>query len=200
MNWKIVLTASIILIAAFVLVARTPEVTGFFISIYDYVDVKPANVSFSYSTEDYENLTLSSENSEIFITPINIELNIPGGNFTTDRSVALSDFRGTITIRKNTAEFEGTIKKLATSDFSLNYDNQFITGRSTFDSLSVENTSMPFLISKEGTMIVKGTTIDLSNEEVKITTLYGNFTFGSGLTINGRASKIEIPDSGLAVG
>lgn len=199
MNWKIVAAASIVVIVAFVLVARTPQVTSFFISLQDIIDTAPANVSFSYSSADYSNMTIDAGKSEIVIVPENISLEIAGGRFSSPDAVALSDFKGTVKISENTVRFEGTITKLAVGQSSIAYDNQFVKGSATFLSLSVTNASMPLVVSEgEGTLVVRGTSIAVS-DGVRIYAPAGSFYFDGTLSVAGVAKKIEIPATGLVV-
>ncbi len=197
MQWKMLVTLAIILAAALVLVARTPEVSAFFGYYYSFVSPGPPNASFTLVASSYGNMTFTAANSRIEIAPESTSLVVAGGALSAS-NVTLLGFRGTVSAHGNDASLDGTVRTLEADGASITYDSAPVKGTVSFTRLYAANVSLPFLVSEiDGSIVVKGTEIKLVNDTVKLISPVGDITLQNGFVMSGFAKRIELPKAGI---
>ncbi|MBI4014893.1 MAG: hypothetical protein HY365_02980 [Candidatus Aenigmarchaeota archaeon] len=197
MEWKILVTLAIMLLAALAFVSRTPEVASFFGYYYSFVSPSPPNVSFALVASSYGNITFTAANSRIEIEPKDSSLSVAGGALSAS-NVTLLGFRGTMSARGSEASLDGTVRTMEAGGAVVAYDNAPVKGTVKFVRLYAANVSLPLIAEElDGTIVVKGTLITLVNDTVKLVSPVGDVTLTDNLMMSGFAKRIELPKAGI---
>ncbi len=157
------------------------------------------NIQFVLSVDKHGIIDFSGEGIMIDISGAT-HGDVAGGLFTTD-SVSLSGFSGRGSI-EGSLVLNGSAETIRLSGASLSFPGKSYNSYSDFSSATVDNLFISRLELNDvsGTLEKDGSQVRFSSADVSLENVRGRFSFNGGLTIDGNASKISIPSSGIRIG
>ena len=156
------------------------------------------SIQFVLSVDKHDIMDFSGEGLQIEISGAT-QGDVAGGSFTTD-SVSLSGFNGKGSIDESLT-LNGSAETIKLSDASVSFPGKSYNSNSEFSSATIDNLFINQLELKgvTGTLEKDGSQVRFSSADVSLKNVRGKFSFGGGLRIDGAASMISIPSSGIRI-
>ncbi len=159
------------------------------------------DVSFVLDADTYGNVVFEGQKQLHAEIKGATQGNVGGGPFDSENGVSLSGFSGRVSVNDVLA-LNGTVDMMSLSGASITFGGKAYNSASEFSFASFENLTAKQLMLENvtGSLKQSGTEIRFSKTSVLIEGVSGRFTFGGGIGIDGHASRISIPKSGISIG
>lgn len=195
-NWKIFVTAFVVLGVLFLVTGSDPSVSGFFSSVGKRFSLKAdekaisRNVSFSLAVEPAAAAHFAAGNVGIGIEPKNFSGSVSGNRFSTDKRMAIRNFTGSVSLNR-TLWINGSFDSMQIGEFL--FVGGSIDAKGEHEAFSVEGLSLDRMeLGGSGRIVVEGQETLFENSTVVLENPLGTFSFGSLTEVKGVAKRITI--------
>ncbi|MEM7819339.1 MAG: hypothetical protein QXD48_00740 [Candidatus Aenigmatarchaeota archaeon] len=208
-DWKIIVTSIVVLLIILVFISIDPTVSNFFNSVFDKVSGlfrfeifnEGKNIKFYLNVSDYKPINFKTNiPTNITLQPIEFYAVLKDGSINTTKTIRIINFKGSGYIG-NTINLDGNFEKLEIGEIG-SFSNSRIKADGTFSSVIIENIGLKNLKieNSTGSLIVNETEIAFSLKTIEIVSPFGQFSFSKGMSIDGFANKISIPEEKIILG
>lgn len=201
---KIIITIIITLAVILGFVGTNPVVTDFFGRATDRLsfftgDNAARSIDFTLETDRFADIMFDSRDPVDFSVTGYTEASLKTGNLKTNKTVGIVGFRGTGGISGNTLWLDGKMSKVELPEITVSVQ-ETVKANATFSSLTAKNLAVKEMeiLATAGTLTVRGTSTQFSGD-ITIVSPKGDFVFGNGLKLTGKAASISIPSAGISI-
>lgn len=199
LDWKIIATVLVTLIALLVALGNHPAVKGFFAAVTERLpaiateDNINRSVSFSAILDSKDPLLLDAKrNINITMNAVDISSSTGGANLTLkNKELRIIGYKGLVLVNGSNIEINGTFERFETSDLMF-FVSDVIYSKGTFSSARIDDVVLKeYITASGGVAAVDGSEIKFF-AGLRIENPLADFLFGEKLVITGRAKKIVI--------
>ena len=213
MNWKIVIT--IVILIAIIMVGaslsptlgnllqgakdRLSSMFGSSNPISEIFENRP--VEFELQVDKYGVISTSSGPLDIAVTAPNFQFTFENGVVRSSDTVIFRGYQGMLVVNGTKLSLDGSVEAIESEKLSVNMKGSLKT-ESIFNRLVVEGMKLSEFSVEDATasLMVADTMTKVIGKSVNVKSPAGRFTFDGGLTIEGNANSISIPEANIQIG
>ncbi len=199
LNWKLVVTAIIVIVLALAVVGSHPSLRGIVASLTERLpsaERMPIEterpVGFSLSLDSYPLLRFSATNATVVIEPVLMAGTVKGVDVNTAQRVEMHSFYGDITLADREVALNGAFERFELPDVIVVLGRVDISGMVEtlrIDNLALRNVTIP---AAYGRLHVDDTTLVLDASELRLDHVLARVELASSLSMIGNASRITL--------
>ena len=197
-DWKIIATVLVTLLALLAALGNHPAVRGFFGSVAEKIalpapDIVNRSVPFDITLDERDGLAFEAKrNVNITVNASEILSVTSDANLTImNKELRVVGYRGLVLVNGSSIEINGTFERFETSDLTF-FVRGSVYSRGTFRSARIDDVSLPsYSTNSSGTAVIDGSEIKFPGE-MSIESPLADFAFNGGLEITGKAKKVTI--------
>jgi len=159
------------------------------------------NISFTLTSDTYKEILFDAKKINLSFDPTYMTLVTKGGKVTGTHNVDIREYSGDIIVNENSVKINGTFKKITITDFGISFESDTVEIEANFSILTIERAKLQRLSMEKinGNLQLRGLDINITNQDVNITAIEGDFVFSEGLRVDGNASEIAIPEAEILI-